>query len=228
MNHVIMLANTADKQIYLMTMAAILSVRAAMGSSDQITLVETNANLKNEPWYTLPYNVDRLMFKTPFNYNAAVQFALRDLERQESDFFTLLNNDIVAFSDSLWFMEKALMGGWGAVSAWSATTLVQQSIHGDIEGYRAGHTFSGWAWMTTFKVIDGIGVENLFPEELAFWYQDNFLLDVLQKHRIRHALIRRARIDHLESRSHRLLENQAEATVGQQPVYESLRRKHGV
>jgi len=228
MNHVVMLANSADKQIYQMTMAAISSVRAALGNGDDITLVETNANLRNEPWYTLPYTVDRLLFKTPFNYNAAVQFALKDLDRNPSDFFTLLNNDVIAFRDSLWFMEKALLAEYGVVSAWSATTLVQQSFTCDVEGYRAGHTFSGWAWMTTFKVIDRIGVENLFPEELAFWYQDNFLLDVFQKNRIRHALIRKARIDHLESRSHRLLDDHAAATVGQHSVYESVRRKHGI
>lgn len=220
---IVMLANTADAEMYEMTYRALNFVNMNRPSNSILTLVETNVHLQSESFYTEPYPVDRLLRKSPFNYNEALAFAVKDFKMLPTDIFCVLNNDIVVHRGAFVRLAAALQR-WDVVSAWSDLTLVQKPFKGvEIEGYVCGRHFSGWAWMCRWGVISSIGFDRCFPPQLKFWYQDNRFVDTFKAAGFKHALIGTATVSHLESRSHRLLPNAAEATTGQQGVYESLR-----
>ena len=224
---IVMLANTADHEIYEMTRRAINLVNMHRPKNSILTLVETNVNLEKEPFYLDSYKVDRLLCKTPFNYNESLGYAVRDFNMLSTDIFCVLNNDIVVHAGAFDELVDAL-NRWDVVSAWADNSVLHKDKHGECEGYAPSHFFSGWAWMCKWSMIEAIGFEECFPPVLRFWYQDNWFIEQFKRHGYRHALIRNAIVTHLESRSHRLLDDAREATVGQKDVYDKLRGIHGI
>src|SRR6478609_7825492 len=135
MRFMVMLANTANAEMYYMTRAAIETVNKARGKNSLLTLVETNSGLQSESFYKEPYAVDRFMQMTPFNYNRALAFAVQDFKLLSSDFFCVLNNDIIVKPGAFDLLDAALEK-WDVVSAWSESTLVQKNFHHKTtEGY---------------------------------------------------------------------------------------------
>ena len=68
----------------------------------------------------------------------------------------------------------------------------------------------------------------LFPDELPFWYQDNFYAHVIKAHGFKHGLVCSAHCVHLESKSHALIENIADFTDNLKPVYDGLIRQFDI
>lgn len=225
--HIVMLSNTADKEIYEMTYRAIMFVNMHRPKNSILTLVETNVNLSDEKFYDTPYKVDRFLRKAPFNYNEALAFAVRDFAMLPTDIFCVLNNDVVVHPGAFAALIDAL-DRWDVVSAWADNSVLQREHQGEVEGYLPSHFFSGWAWACTWGMIEDIGFEVCFPPELRFWYQDNWFIEQFRRAGKRHALIRKAVVTHLESRSHRLLDDVKAATVDQKATYDRLRGIHGI
>lgn len=223
MINAVMLSYTKDEDIYQMTLEALTSVKdCAPASGLKIVLVETNENLKSEPWYTEEYPADAILFKPDFSFNRSLAFGKAWFENVErTDYFLALNNDIVAHPGCFDKMMENLKpaGRFDCVSAWSMTTEVQRGFTGVVEGYTAGRAFSGWAWMCCESMFVQKSFDTYFPPKFAFWYQDNYFIDVMLLYGKRHALVCDARIDHLESRSHRLLTDAQELTHGQERIY---------
>jgi len=224
---IVMLANSADREMYEMTYRAISFVNMHRPKNSILTLVETNVNIEKEPFYLEPYRVDRMLRNSPFNYNEALAYAVRDFQMLSTDIFCVLNNDIVVHAGAFEELVDAL-SRWDVVSAWADNSILHTDKHGEAEGYAPSHFFSGWAWMCKWSMIEDIGFEECFPPVLRFWYQDNWFIEQFKRHGYRHALIRKAIVTHLESRSHRLLDNAREATIGQKDVYDNLRGIHGI
>lgn len=219
MINAVMLSYSKDAEIYAMTRDAIRSLKA--DADVFLVLVETNDKLESEPWYTEPYAADRVVFKPDFKFNQSLAFGRSFCAIKPDGYFLVLNNDIVVFPGAIAAMVEQLKQNapFDCVSAKSYITEVQKPLAGIVEGYHAGRTFSGWAWMCRESIFAEVPFGFYFPAKFCFWYQDNYFLDMLNLHRKRHALVCDARIDHLESRSHRLLSNPQEMTYGQERVY---------
>lgn len=221
---IVMLANSADREAYEMTYRAIASVNADRPANSIFTLVETNLGIRDEEFYREPYRVDRMLCRAPFNYNVALAAGVDGFAMLPTDVFCVLNNDIVVHAGAFDALLDALTR-WDVVSAWADNSVLQKDHHGETEGYQPSHFFSGWAWACKWSMISEIGFQRCFPAELQFWYQDNWFIDQFRARGKKHALIRKAVVTHLESRSHRFLKNVEQATVGQKAIFDQLKAR---
>lgn len=77
---------------------------------------------------------------------------------------------------------------------------------------------TGWCIFAERSVFEQIGP---LDERFTFWYADNDYGLTLDKHHIRHALVKSSRVTHLEAQSHDLLgDRKDELTVGQREIFE--------
>jgi GT2 family glycosyltransferase len=71
-------------------------------------------------------------------------------------------------------------------------------------GYRVTYEITGWSILMNKKVVEVMGK---FDEDFIFSYQDDDYSMTLQKHNIKHALIRNSVVIHRVSRSHDLVDD---------------------
>lgn len=72
-----------------------------------------------------------------------------------------------------------------------------EQIKNDINyGYKNGVLFTGWCFLVKRSIFKTIG---LFDEKFNFWFADDDFRLTLQKHGIKHALIKGARVTHIRS-----------------------------
>lgn len=61
--------------------------------------------------------------------------------------------------------------------------------------------FCGWAFLVKRSLIDEIGIDRLFPNELHGWYSDNWFCEMLDLHNKTHALVKGSNVTHLQSQT---------------------------
>jgi hypothetical protein len=65
------------------------------------------------------------------------------------------------------------------------------------EGYGVGYELAGWcivARREIFEIID-------LSDRVDFWFSDNIYADELQKHNLKHLLVKNSRVDHTVSKT---------------------------
>ena len=79
----------------------------------------------------------------------------------------------------------------------------------------------GWALMLRTSLFQQVTFQQIFPSDFQFWYQDNYAAFQLERHGLRHALVRDAKVCHLFEQSHELIDpaERAELTVGAERVF---------
>jgi hypothetical protein len=220
---VVMLSYCKNQELFDMTYNALNSLNdSATKNEFAITLVETNRDLLREPFFKdLPENVGLLFPGGPFNYNKYMKAGLR---HGSNKYVLMLNNDIICHKG---FSEKLAheLNRWHSVSPAGPLNPLHKELKGPIEAYRTSYYLCGWAIMTRRYVFELMGgIDTVFPDALEFWYSDNYYADKLQFHGLKHALITEAHLDHLESKSHSIVDDIYSKTHGAEKIYKELRR----
>ncbi len=135
---------------------------------------------------------------TKFNYNEFTKIGYKYVTAENVLF---VNNDIICGKNCLKNLILAL-NDYPCVCP-ANPRLVEHNIMK--EQYRVGFSiwqpavFCGWAFMMKKTTIDEIGINKLFPTELAGWFSDNWVCEILKQNNLQSALVRDAHLEHLQS-----------------------------
>lgn len=215
----VILTKTVDERFYKMTNDTIESlINSEPSIKFDIKLVESN--------YSSPFrynysNVETIKPIEQFNYN---RFLNLGLEKCHNDWIILSNNDVTYTTN--WFTN--LMSEHDKDPELLSMCPYEPNWHKqyypiavDVNyGYSSKTFITGWCIIINKKVVERIGK---FDEQFAFWYQDDDYGRTIQKHNIKHAMIKSSVVYHLGSQSHILLsdEQKAELTFNQKKVFDS-------
>jgi len=160
-----------------------------------------------------------------FNYNKFTKIGI-DALPEDSEYVFFVNNDIHVHKDCVKHLINALLI-YDTVSPVNPMMGQHKSLR-DLytEGFNIWHgkaEFCGWAIM----MKSDLAKENksrFFPDEIEAWYSDNWLTDVLKNDGYKHALVKFAKLDHLESKTLRTIskEEHDHYTTGQKENYDKL------
>jgi len=154
-----------------------------------------------------------VLFDLPkYNCNHAIK---QGIALGTTDWIALASNDLIWCQG--WFSKileadaiRPDIRSWGT---WSNLHNWHPNIFPNapwiIEGYRTSCELSGWNIVTHRSVLDTIDLR----ETVDFWYSDNIYADELQKHGIKHALVRDAVVNHLLSQTMNLSEEDKAAAL---------------
>lgn len=143
-------------------------------------------------------NVITYHYKGEFNYNKACN---RGYQFTTGDYVGFFNNDI-EFQPG--WCTQLLKYECDSASPICMLTHRMVKYHGKIKpifGYRIGQELAGWAIVmkrTTYEAIQG------FDEDIAFWASDDAYAQQLQALDIKHFLIPRSKVNHLNGGSNTL------------------------
>lgn len=215
----IILSNTANDFYYGITNQTIKTLVASEPNiTFHIKLIESNTN---SPYNFEFENIEIIKPNEPFNYNRFLNFGL---DQCKNDWIILSNNDIIYTQNWLTY----LLDEYNKNNEILSMSPYEPNWHKgyfptalDINfGYHAKTYITGWCIVINKKVFETIGK---FDEQFPFWYQDDDYGKTIEKHKIKHALVKKSIIYHLGSQSHVLLANrggQHELTWLQKSVFD--------
>lgn len=161
-----------------------------------------------------------------FNYNLFLQYGLKysDSYLRPDRWVVLANNDLIFHSG--WMSEIIAMGKYKDMSSfgvWDDTVHNKRFAHTPasfIEGYRTSFEWTGWCQVMKRRLIDKIN-QDPNVTRVKFWYSDNVYRDHVKAMGERHALLRDAKVTHLESATIRTFDHLQlkEYTHGQTKKY---------
>jgi hypothetical protein len=207
----VILAGTFNSELEQMTQKAIDLLHKYKGNNDLVIIVvESTLNITNYTHCTVIHN-----HQPKFNYNQAVQLGLS--MDTDSDAYIICNNDI---EPKKGYLDALIKSGYKSCSPLDPTLKLHDNAPEVWEGYRTSYQVCGWFIFFRSSVLS-LGIENLFPLELGFWYQDNWYADQIRKAGIKHALISNSLVIHLESKTHDYLPEGM--THEQELIYKKLK-----
>jgi hypothetical protein len=198
---VIIVALTTTQSFFDMTMNCIRSLRESEPEIDfRIILMEDNKKYHEGKW-KYPDDVFVGVSQEKFCYNKSMANGLMFCK---SDWVILANNDLIFKKHFMQEIIKAYDHFDGAIESFG---VWNEKTHGSRfpdrkpinMGYRVYYEVSGWCIVAKRKVFEKINFSNPTNQKIDFWFSDNRYADLLQYHGIRHALVRDAKVDHLES-----------------------------
>ncbi len=182
-----------------------------------VAVVETNPNLRAEKfvgtksWMQLydDHALTHVVYPNkPFHFNKFLQIGWEEVKHNQGDYVFIINNDLIfhpGFTDHL----IAALEKVSSVSPWSPgyhdkwmEALAYSQLYCD---YRIGYELCGWAIMFRKSILDIIPFDQLFPDDFAGWYSDNWYAHKLCQHGLKHALVREAKVTHLHQQSQYLI-----------------------
>lgn len=193
----IILTNTASQQYYDLTLNCIRSMQdSEIDVEFQPIIIESSQTLWEYPGAVI-------QVKGEFNYNRSLNAGLSEAS---SDYTVISNNDVVFYPN--WF--RSILAGMERNSLNTASPrctrfILHRNYTDDTEiiGWQTSYVFAGFC-----LVLDRRARELLYPldEKFSFAYQDDDMARVLMGGGLRHGLIGKAKIEHLEAQSHKLVE----------------------
>lgn len=199
MLNVVILSNTNNDSIHLMTQECINSIQETVSTKANMVVVEMNSSATFD-------NADVVRFRESLNFNKMLNIGINHcLEKwPESEYIVLANNDLV-FHHSWFEAMKPHFDTYDSLSPkspnWPEHNMLPEGVH---EGWAIGREFAGWCLV--FKTDS---LKKLLPldEQFEFWCADNDMTMEMQKLGMRHALITRSHVTHLFSKSHALVDD---------------------
>ena len=206
---IIFLSNTADQDIYEMTLQAISSLRQSETENKfRIILVESNQN----NYYKYPVDL-QLSYRGDFNYNKALNLAFENIQ---SDFVGVFNNDVFFQKD--WYSNlRYYMNMFNLHSASPLCPTEQFGINPEATRFLlslpkhivhinggAVTCFCGWGWVMRKEVL------NLLlplPDEMVFWFQDDDINLSLKKLNKKHGLVTSSHVIHYGQKSYKTIDS---------------------
>ncbi|MFT3946998.1 MAG: hypothetical protein QM763_08505 [Agriterribacter sp.] len=189
---VIMVSDAKNKSAFDMTQGAIDSIREP---NMNIVIVESNINVS--------YRKVKVIYPdSPFNYNGYLNMGAR-LGSGEYIFFG--NNDL--FFEENW--GKAMLEELSANEILSGSPLCPKTgakygilrDTGNYLGYELMSIFCGWAFVMKRSLYSDLGGLN---EQFKFWCSDDIVIQQLKERNIKHALVTRSIVHHLNGGSNTL------------------------
>jgi GT2 family glycosyltransferase len=215
---VIILSNTQDLKYYGLLQRTINTlVWSEPRFNFNIIVVESNEKYLEKGFVC--YNCNKIITpKEKFNYNRFLNIGLKETH---SDWVIIANNDLIFSKNWLTkiFEFQKNNNEYKSFSPFEPNWHCHKSLENNefYSGYRAAYEITGWCLLINREVIEKC---DLFDETFAFWYQDNDYAMTLQKHQIKHALIRSSRVYHESSQSHKLLgDKENELTHEQSEIF---------
>jgi len=206
---ILILSNTANMSYYNMLEKCIDSI----GTSFSIIVVETNSKIKGKI-NPLEQKARFIFPEEQFNYNRFLNIGISHIDTEK---FVISNNDVIYETGCMHEVNKRL-DIYDSVSP--IDILSPKNIHilePCLEGYEIETHINGSCiglTKNTYKII------GKFDESFKFWYQDNDYANLLKKYKLKHALLRDAKMKHLGHQSHVLLGNKHhEMTHGLEDTY---------
>ncbi len=214
----IILCASVDKDRIEMTQAAIDSIVSIKHKVD-VYVVDSHKHHQ--------YKGAKVFFNgLAFNYNRNLRDGLLMAKQSRPfgyyDRFMVLNNDVVLEPNCIDFLVDS---GLDSCSPKDPTLNLHKDYKGIVFGYRTSYQVCGWALMFSAALLRKCDSMTLFPDELPFWYQDNFYAHVIKAHGFTHGLVCDAHCVHLESKSHNLIHDLPSFTDNLKPVYDGLIRQ---
>lgn len=222
MHAAVILTNTATPEIHAMTQRAVDLLRRQKNQRVEVIVVESNTVVSEYTGaHVIKYDgID-------FNYNRSMKQGVKEAMRLQpsAHYIMMCNNDIEPAPDCV---EQLMWQNVDSCSPKDPNLDLHKQYSGVVFGYRTSYVLCGWFLAIKQHVIKQVGVDLLLPDELAFWYQDNWIADVLKHHGINHALVTGAHCVHLESKSWDLVKNVEAMTSGQKIFYDRLKQRYGI
>jgi GT2 family glycosyltransferase len=201
---VIILSYTKNDEYYDMTKKCIESI---LNSEEEHTFNIIVMESDKTGNYIYDYGeVKTIVPNEEFNYN---RFLNIGLEHCNNEWILISNNDTEYHSK--WFSQ--MYKEWEkdnellSMSPFCPIWEKHKGFTGGesvFPGYRVTYEITGWSILMNKKVVEVMGK---FDEDFVFSYQDDDYSMTLQKHNIKHALIRNSVVIHRVSKSHDLVDH---------------------
>ncbi|WP_113637897.1 glycosyltransferase family 2 protein [Nubsella zeaxanthinifaciens] len=173
---------------------AVNTINSANDSYEKkIIVVESNSGLKG---YQYPFT-NTIYPNTKFGYNKFINIGLK---HSNADFVCIANNDLTFDKEWLNNIIEAFNRNPELASASPICPENHKKYQifpnsGIYEGYRTAIELSGWCLVFRREILKF----NLFDNNLSFWYCDNDYANTLKKNNLKHALVTKSIVHHLES-----------------------------
>ncbi len=190
----IIISDAKTKAHHNLTLQAIATaVKSGLPEGSKIIVVEKQTIRSYQ-------HAETIYQQGEFNYN---RYCNEGADQGTNPAIAFCNNDLIFYKGwaqgCLWGLTGHQVG---SVSPWCQNSHPGLwKDHGIAQGwigYDIRKHFAGWCFLMDRNIWGAIG---RLPEHVAFWYSDNATVDALKRHRVKHGLIRNARVDHLESRT---------------------------
>lgn len=179
---IIILSNGKTKELREMTQKTINSCHDSELNHDFNIIVFEQEDYQD--WYSRAWTIN---YTCDFHYNKLMNAGI---QLTDSEWIVLCNNDLIFHNG--WLTECL------KYDYLSMSPDMHPNGKGVKEGYQIGNKgeFKGWCIITNRKLYEEIGK---IDESVNFHYSDHVFADQLKAKGIKHALIKGAYVEHLES-----------------------------
>jgi len=211
---IIIVSSAKNKQLEEMTQQAINTASFKNNISKEIIVVESeNVQYDN-------VNIKLSSNNLSLNYN---RFLNMGIEKSSGDFIALCNNDLFFYEN--WdeeIISVMLKNNILSASPYNSKPRLINDNDKIVFGYQIFEVLCGWCIVANREVIKKIKKLN---ESVEFWYSDNLYSAQIQKHNIKHALIKTSFVKHLLSQTFRTLnkELQQKYTDDQKQIFDNIK-----
>lgn len=189
---VVILSNSFSDDIVNMTQRCIDSIVSLNTCKIEVLVVESG------PLHDYA-NASVLQISEPFAYNKFLCEGIKSYTRKgEVDYLLVLNNDVLCFDKAI---DVLVCAGVPSSSPVNPIGVEQSSIPRPTLGYSVRYHLLGWALMIDAAMFSKHNPDQLFPEDIRFYWQDNYYSDFIKAHDIAHYVIPKSKIVHFESSS---------------------------
>ena len=192
----VILAYTTSHALFEMTIDCLNSLIKSEPDVDlEIILVESNRNYSSSE-FRYPNFVKVIIPEDEFNFHKFLNIGIRWCQ---GDYIALCNNDLIFHKN--WFTEilKVSRANPNIKSFSPSEHDIVNSTPKDFEiGFAVQKHVKGWCIVTKREVFPTIGY---LDESFSFYYADNDYAMSLRRNNIKHALVRKSRVDHLAKKS---------------------------
>lgn len=204
---ILMLTNTANNEIYKMTLEAVNTLRSSDGLKDaNIVLLESNKDSNYK------FDVDQYIIPDiVFNYNAFLNIGSKLCQGR----YTCISNNDIVFSKTWWTKMKSAFDKYNLDAASPKSTMQIQSHNNQLDYLRHTYTpdslvkieiktysFAGWCLTMNAETRDW-----LFPldEQFIHYHQDLDIMMRFQEKKIKHGFVAGSKMNHYGNKSSALL-----------------------
>jgi GT2 family glycosyltransferase len=190
---VIILAFTTTEGLFEMTCNCINSLTTSESSVEmEIIVVESNKNYVNSG-FVYPEYVKVIIPESNFNFHKFLNIGIK---QARGEYIALCNNDLIFYKN--WFSEILKIHNENPIiESFSPSGKIDDyNFVKEFElGYKVRKHLMGWCIVVHKDIFDKMG---FLDETFDFGYADNDYAMSLKKYNIKHALVNRSKVEHLE------------------------------
>jgi GT2 family glycosyltransferase len=208
---VIVLSFAATAELRAMTERTLESLHNSEDSSKiQFNVLVIESNRSSQSYQ---YPGSRTIYPgVPFGYNRYLNIGLRETS---AEFVCLANNDLTfhaGWATAILEVSESNPDilSFSPVDPWLHEKLGFSEMPPVVFGYEKMKHVTGWCFVIRRQLMEIIGE---FDERLEFWYVDDDYSRTLESHRLRHALVRDSKVDHLSGETISELESKERARL---------------